>query len=231
MEEGNFAAYDWDDGYYIFKIVGEPYPLENPRGRKPVKVEGCNEVPDGTMVCKGIYWNPVPDAKGWCTPPPGGNRAKKHIFRVQYVLHPKVTMQDPTDEIALPKRYGGKKKEQVMALAPKQILPKHHDVIEHESCHFQTELTNRDCPRGMGEKTITYARLLKKLKSKDLIQNTACLRQCRFFWSIALNCDLMGETAIANVPFSPSSFSFEYSESFPQPANQESSPLQYFVFL
>ena len=132
MEEGNFAAYDWDDGYYIFKIVGEPYPLENPRGRKPVKVEGCNEVPDGTMVCKGIYWNPVPDAKGWYTPPPGGNRAKKHIFRVQYVLHPKVTMQDPTDEIALPKRYGGKKKEQVMAMGPKQILPKHHDMIEHE---------------------------------------------------------------------------------------------------
>ena len=83
----------------------------------------------------------MPDATGWYTPPPGGNGAKKHVFRVQCVLNPNVTMQDPTedptldpkDKIELPKRCGGRKKEQVMALGPKRILPRHHDMIECSS--------------------------------------------------------------------------------------------------
>ena len=40
-------------GFDIFKIVGEPYPLECDGD----EVEGCPEMPAGTVVCKGIYWN------------------------------------------------------------------------------------------------------------------------------------------------------------------------------
>ena len=39
---------------------------------------------------------------------------------------------DPKDKIDLPKRCGGRKKEQVMALGPTRILPRHRDMIEHE---------------------------------------------------------------------------------------------------
>ena len=55
MKDGNFAAYRTTEGFDIFKIVGEPYPLEHDGD----EVEGCPEMPAGTVVCKGIYWNKV----------------------------------------------------------------------------------------------------------------------------------------------------------------------------
>ena len=66
MKDGNFAAYRTTEGFGIFKIVGEPYPLEYDGD----EVEGCPEMPAGTVVCKGIYWNKVRGrAPGWYTPP------------------------------------------------------------------------------------------------------------------------------------------------------------------
>ena len=106
MENGNPAAYRCEDGCYIFKIVGPVYALKNP-ARNPAVVEGCQELPDGAMVCKGIYWNKVPRAPRWYTPPPPEN---EHLFRVRYVLCPDITMEDPSDTVNLPTRYRNKKK-------------------------------------------------------------------------------------------------------------------------
>ena len=98
MQNGNYAAYQHEDGYYVFKIVGHPYSLETDLESG---VEGCGHLPEGTIVCKGVYMNEVGRAPRWHTPPPGRS-PPKHIFRVRYVVDPNLEMEDPSETVKLP---------------------------------------------------------------------------------------------------------------------------------
>lgn len=52
--------------------------------KKPMlKVEGCGWSDKGTMVVEAIYWNPVPGAKHWFTPPTVILPSDKKLFWVR----------------------------------------------------------------------------------------------------------------------------------------------------
>ena len=125
MEDGGYAAYQEGNSYSIFKIVDEPYAL----ARDGDPVEGCQDLPAGTLVCKGIYLNKVPRAPGWYTHPPGKNRAKRHVFRVRHLIHPNLNMQDPSDDIKLPNR---KDRNKILAMQPKKMLSSDCEKIQQE---------------------------------------------------------------------------------------------------
>ena len=125
MKDGNFAAYRTTEGFDIFKIVGEPYPLECDGD----EVEGCPEMPAGTVVCKGIHWNKARGrAPGWCTPPPA-RRAKKYVFRVRYVVDPDLKMLD-SKEVEFPK--GRKDRDKILKMKPRKLAQENRDFLMHE---------------------------------------------------------------------------------------------------
>ena len=125
MESGGFAAYQEGSSHSVFKIVSQPCAL----ARDGDPAAGCEDLPAGTLVCKGIYLNKVPRAPGWYTHPPGKNRAKRHVFRVRYVIHPNLEMQDPSDEVKLPNR---KDRNKILALQPKKMHLSHYKTVQQE---------------------------------------------------------------------------------------------------
>jgi hypothetical protein len=76
------------DGYYLVRFTDIPFVLQEPR-----PVEGCNggDMPEGTTVVEGRYWNRVPRSPHWFQE--GKWDAPKLLFRVQYVLHPNIEME------------------------------------------------------------------------------------------------------------------------------------------
>jgi hypothetical protein len=81
---------DAPDGYYIVQWTGEPEVLQ-----KPTKVEGYNAglMPEGTVVCKGQYYNRVPRNPRWYQIGDEGYKEETHFFRLQNVLDAEVEME------------------------------------------------------------------------------------------------------------------------------------------
>ena len=93
------------------------------------EVEGCPEMPAGTVVCKGIYWNKVRGrAPGWYTPPPA-RRAKKYVFRVRHVVDPDLKMLD-SKEVEFPK--GRKDRDKILKMKPRKLAQENQDFLMHE---------------------------------------------------------------------------------------------------
>ena len=81
-----------------------------------------------------LHWNTADRANGWYYPPAGGGRAQKHIFRVRCVVHPNVTMEDPTAPsatVTLPN--GLQNRKRILALKPRKILEEDHAKIMAEN--------------------------------------------------------------------------------------------------
>jgi hypothetical protein len=75
------------DGYYLVRFTGIPFVLQ-----EPSPVEGWNgrDMPAGTTVVEGWYWNQVPQSPHWFQE--GEWEDPKLLFRVQYVLDPNIEM-------------------------------------------------------------------------------------------------------------------------------------------
>lgn len=81
----DFAAveYDADDAYYIVCWTDTPKPVEEYDSNDALAdVEGCSRdmLPDGTAVCKGVYWSQPGCARCWYVPP--DDPEKQYLFRV-----------------------------------------------------------------------------------------------------------------------------------------------------
>ena len=94
IKTGNFGAVSVDDdpehapdGYYIVKWTGEPYFLT-----EPAHVEGfaAGKMDKHTIVCQGQYLNRVPRNPLWYQQGDKGYAERELLFRVQYVLDPKI---------------------------------------------------------------------------------------------------------------------------------------------
>ena len=91
IEIDNFGAYEanteGDEGYYILKFTGKAYPLATDHDG----VEGApeNKITEaGSLVVKGVYWNPVGGAAQWHTPTPP-RQAQERIFLVRFLVSAK----------------------------------------------------------------------------------------------------------------------------------------------
>ena len=104
IENGQFGAHETADGFDIIRWTSDAYSLETDRD----DIEGChNPLPAGSIVARGIYWNPVGRANQWYTPPPY-NQSQERIFRVRYVVSPRLEMEPPSDTVKLPPGLRGK---------------------------------------------------------------------------------------------------------------------------
>jgi hypothetical protein len=76
------------DGYYLVRFTKPPFVLQ-----KPSPVEGGNggDMPEGTTVVEGRYWNGVPRSPHWFQE--GKWDDPKLLFCVQYVLDPDIKME------------------------------------------------------------------------------------------------------------------------------------------
>jgi hypothetical protein len=97
IEPGGYGAINADeedapDGFYLVKWKGQPYTLQ-----APAMVECCGDgdgddgagmMPAGTLVCKGIYYDRIRNAKGWYQPLPStpAKPPEVHLFWLNHVL-------------------------------------------------------------------------------------------------------------------------------------------------
>ena len=110
----NADADDAPDGFYLVQWTGKPHTLQ-----APAVVQGCADaddenantdgsgvMPAGTLVCKGIYYDRVHHAPGWCEPKPDnasfGPLQKHVLFPITHALNGDLSPADgkPSTEFA-----------------------------------------------------------------------------------------------------------------------------------
>ena len=117
ISKDGFGAYQTDDpeanGFYIIRWTTDAYTLDE----DSFDVEGMDGIrlEAGSQVVDGVYWNPVPRAKDWYTPP---NEETIFTFRVRYCLKGEIYLIEPTDSYPFPRI---KYREQALSLNPLKI--------------------------------------------------------------------------------------------------------------
>lgn len=132
IQRDEFCAYQCDDertpGYYFIKIVTTPFALQEDQ-----LVEACGMMKAGTMVCRAIYWNPVPSAKNWYTPPTTNIESNKKLFRVRYIVaNPFVNTVPISNENRLPNGLEKRLKQCCVVLGARKIPTHAHEAIIDE---------------------------------------------------------------------------------------------------
>lgn len=84
-----FGAINCEDseGFWLVQWESEPFQLTSPQ-----KVEGCGgaEMPEGTLVCKGTYFNKIHMAPGWYEK---DTVSGPKLFWLQHVIHEDVEVE------------------------------------------------------------------------------------------------------------------------------------------
>ena len=118
IEKDMFGAYQTEDpntdGFYIIQWMSHVYRLEE----DSYEIEGMdgNKLEAGSQVADGLYWNPVPRAKDWYTPP---QKEQVFTFRVRYVLKGDLYMLDQSESYPFPNNR--RDRETVLKLKPCKI--------------------------------------------------------------------------------------------------------------
>jgi hypothetical protein len=124
IEIGNYGAYEYEDGYYLVEWTSAAFSLEEDSN----EVQGCEFLTAGSIVVRGVYWNPVGRAKHWFTPPPNLQRVE-HLFRVKYVVQANVVVEQPSDTVRLPNR---RDRQRILSLNPLRVSAESHNKILSE---------------------------------------------------------------------------------------------------
>ncbi len=94
IQPGQFGAVETEgDEYHVIQFTSECYSAATDLHNV---VEDTPLVPTGTLLVKGVYWNPLPLCARGYTPEPELS-AQERVFRVRYLLSADLQMEDFTE--------------------------------------------------------------------------------------------------------------------------------------